>query len=208
MRNFHDCLYVSTIYWRRLSLGAIQMIAPKRPLFHIVAALLAALIIGFASTPGRATIHCEGNECSCIGDDDCNTLFGGGVCTNSGGSCSGSGSTAACTCTKKANVSQTKAGATPRAHTNLQLSRSKQHLNTTTTSMVAASTETRSFQYSEHVDSFFGFEFLKAEKPAMRKIGSAVAVVVRIGRIGRIMTSAAQAVPVNLELAAAPDAIR
>jgi hypothetical protein len=113
MRNFHNCLYVSTIHWRRLNLRAIQMIAPKRPLFHVVAALLAALFIGFASTPGRATIHCEGNECSCIGDDDCNTLFGSGVCTDSGGSCSGSGSTAACTCTKKANVSQTKPGTTP-----------------------------------------------------------------------------------------------
>jgi len=65
--------------------------------------LLAALILGVASTPGHANITCGGGYCQCWTDDDCNYMFIT-YCKPEGGQCQGSGDTASCVCPSNKNA--------------------------------------------------------------------------------------------------------
>ena len=63
---------------------------------------------------GSSPYTCNSKECTCVGDDNCNKMFGSGACT--GGmlstNCDTSGKNPVCTCVNAARTTQPK---TPKA---------------------------------------------------------------------------------------------
>ena len=64
---------------------------------------------------GKSPYTCNAKECTCVGDDNCNKMFGSGACT--GGmlstNCDTSGKNPVCTCVNAARSSQTKVPKAP-----------------------------------------------------------------------------------------------